>query len=118
MEKPCGSSVAVNGQLPLCLSASTEGFFLLRLHIQPRASANRFAGIQGEALKLRLTAPPVDGKANQAIIAFLADFFRLPQSALMLKSGHQSRFKTVLIRCSQKEYLVEKLQPVLMDTKR
>ena len=118
MEQQCGSSGVGAGQQPLCLSVSTAGGFLLRLHVQPRTSENRFAGMQGDALKLRLTAPPVEGKANQAIIAFLADFFRLPKSAFTIKNGHQSRFKTVLIHCHQEEYLIEKLQPVLIETKR
>lgn len=70
---------------------------LLRLHVQPRASANGLAGLQGDMLKLRLTTPPVDGKANKAVIAFLAKLFHLPKSALTIKSGQQSRSKTVLM---------------------
>lgn len=70
---------------------------LLRLHVQPRASANGLAGLQGDMLRLRLTTPPVDGKANKAVIAFLAKLFHLPKSALIIKSGQQSRSKTVLM---------------------
>lgn len=55
------------------------------------------AGLHGEALKLRLTTPPVDGKANKAVLAYLAKLLNLPKSALTLKSGHQSRTKTILI---------------------
>ncbi len=49
-------------------------------------------------LKLRLTTPPVDGKANKAVIAFLAKLFHLPKSAFVLKSGHQSRNKIIVIQ--------------------
>lgn len=80
-----------------CLQTLADGSLLLRLHVQPRAAANEWAGLQGDALKLRLTTPPVDGKANKAVIAYLAKFFRLPKSALFIKSGQQSRSKTVAI---------------------
>lgn len=84
-------------ELP-CLQNLPDGSLLLRLHVQPRASANALTGLQGDALKLRLTTPPVDGKANQAVIACLAKLFHLPKSALTIKSGQQSRSKTVVIK--------------------
>lgn len=65
--------------------------------MQPRASSNALAGLQGDQLKLRLTTPPVDGKANKAVITFLAKICHLPKSAFTLKSGHQSRSKTLLV---------------------
>lgn len=80
-----------------CLQMLPDGSLLLRLHVQPRASADGLAGMQGDMLKLRLTTPPVDGKANKAVIAFLAKIFHLPKSALVIKSGLQSRSKTVVI---------------------
>ena len=81
-----------------CLQYLPDGSLLLRLHVQPRAATNELAGLQGDALKLRLTTPPVDGKANKAVIAYLAKFFHLPKSALNIKSGQQSRIKTVVIK--------------------
>lgn len=80
-----------------CLHPQPDGSLLLRLHVQPRAATNGLAGIQGDLLKLRLTTPPVDGRANEAVIAYLAKLFRLPKSALTLVSGRQSRIKTVRI---------------------
>ncbi|MDD2465160.1 MAG: DUF167 domain-containing protein [Desulfobulbus sp.] len=80
-----------------CLDQHADGSITLRLHVQPRASANSLAGLQGDLLKLRLTTPPVDGKANKAVIAYLAKLFHLPKSAITLKSGHQSRSKTMVI---------------------
>jgi len=88
--------VVVQPEFP-CLQALPDGSLLLRLHVQPRAAANSVAGLQGDMLKLRLTSPPVDNKANQAVIAYLAKLFHLPKSALAIKSGHQSRSKTVSI---------------------
>jgi uncharacterized protein len=69
----------------------------LTLHIQPGARTTAFAGVHGDALKIRLAAPPVDGKANTALIAFLAEAFGLPRSAVVLKSGHSARRKVVAL---------------------
>ncbi|ADW16502.1 protein of unknown function DUF167 [Desulfobulbus propionicus DSM 2032] len=80
-----------------CLQRLADGSLLLRLQVQPRAAANHLAGLQGDMLKLRVTTPPVDGKANQAVVAYLAKLFHLPKSSVVLKSGHQSRGKTVVI---------------------
>ncbi|MBM9538168.1 DUF167 domain-containing protein [Desulfobulbus alkaliphilus] len=74
-----------------------DGSLLVRLHVQPRAASNGLAGLRGDALRLRLTAPPVDGKANTAVIAMLAKILGLPKSAVSLKSGHQSRTKSVVV---------------------
>ena len=67
----------------------------LRLHIQPGAKKTEVAGLYGEALKIRLAAPPVDGKANASLIAFLADQLGVPKSAGSLLSGESSRAKRV-----------------------
>ena len=70
---------------------------ILTLHIQPGARTTGFAGRHGEAMKLRLAAPPVDGKANKALLAFLADYCAVPKSAVELLSGQSSRAKRVRI---------------------
>ncbi len=69
----------------------------LRCRVQPRASANRIAGLYGSALKIALTAPPVDGKANAALCEFLAELFGLPKSAVCIASGTASRDKRVSV---------------------
>ena len=99
-------------QLP-CLQRTADGSLLLRLHVQPRAAHNQVAGLQGEALKLRLTSPPVDGKANKAVIAFLARLLDLPKSSLTLRSGLQSRTKTVRIENADEAQLRARLQTLL-----
>ena len=75
----------------------TDGQATLTLHIQPGAKKTEIAGEHGDALKIRLAAPPVDGRANKAVIAYLAKICHLPKSAFTLKSGHQSRSKTLLL---------------------
>lgn len=67
----------------------------LTLHIQPGAKKTEVAGIHGDALKIRLAAPPVDGKANAALIAFVADRLGLAKSSVSLKSGQTSRRKVL-----------------------
>lgn len=96
------------------LTVQTDGSLLLRLHVQPRAAQNRIAGLQGEALKLRLSAPPVDGKANKAVLAYLASLLSLPKSALSLKSGQQSRQKTVRVTGAGETSIRQILAPYLL----
>jgi uncharacterized protein len=69
----------------------------VELYIQPRASRNEMAGLHQGSLKLRLTAPPVEGEANRECIRFLADLLEVPRSQLRLMQGHKARRKTVLI---------------------
>lgn len=71
--------------------------FTLTLHIQPGAKKTECAGRHGDALKIRLAAPPVDGKANEALLRYLADALDLPRAAVTLKSGQSSRRKLVEI---------------------
>jgi uncharacterized protein (TIGR00251 family) len=69
----------------------------LRLHVQPRASRSELAGRHGDAIKVRLTAPPVDGAANEALLRFLASQLQVPRSALSLVAGGSGRSKVVAI---------------------
>ena len=71
---------------------------LLQLHVQPRASRDEFAGAHGDALKVRITAPPVDGKANALLVRFLAEQFDTPRAAVELVNGETGRRKTFRIR--------------------
>ena len=74
---------------------AADGCITLTLHIQPGAKKTEFAGLHGDALKIRLSAPPVDGKANEALIKFIAETLHLPKSAVNLKSGQTSRRKVL-----------------------
>ncbi|MCE5361929.1 DUF167 domain-containing protein [Pseudomonas anguilliseptica] len=75
---------------------------ILECHLQPKASRDEFAGLHGDRLKIRLTAPPVDGKANAHLLAFLASVFAVSKSQVSLKSGQQSRQKRVRIKKPQR----------------
>jgi len=79
------------------LREASDGSIVLTLHVQPGAKRTEFVGLHGEAMKLRLAAPPVDGKANAALCVFLAGFCAVPRSAVILISGETSRAKRVRI---------------------
>jgi uncharacterized protein (TIGR00251 family) len=68
------------------------------VHVQPRASRNELCGIMGEAIKVRLTSPPVEGAANRLCIEFFAALLHLAKSKVTIVSGEKSRLKTLRIR--------------------
>ena len=76
---------------------ATKDGVVLTLHIQPGAKKTEIVGLHGEALKIRLAAPPVDGKANEALLEFLAEKVGARRTALELVSGQTSRTKRVRI---------------------
>ena len=75
----------------LAIAAGTR----LRLRVQPRASRDEVAGVAGDALRVRLTAPPVDGAANEALVRLLADRLDVSRGSVALVSGHTGRNKVV-----------------------
>lgn len=80
--------------------------------VQPRARRNAITGTVGDALKLALTAPPVEGKANQDVIDFLADFFGIPRSSVTIASGKTSRLKVILVSGINAEQLRRRLEDI------
>lgn len=79
------------------LHESAEGV-IVTVHACPRASKTAVQGLHGAALKIRLNAPPVDGKANQTLLEFLAESLGVPIRSLCLVSGETSRQKRVLVK--------------------
>jgi len=80
-----------------CAVERSEGVEI-RIHIQPRASKTEIVGLHGEALKIRIASPPVDGQANAELSRFLARQLGIPQQCVQLISGGSSRQKRVLIK--------------------
>ena len=76
---------------------STSNGVLILLHLQPRASKNEIAGVHGDRLKIRLTAPPVDSKANEALRGFLAEKLGVSKNQVRIVKGEKSRKKDVAI---------------------
>lgn len=66
---------------------------LLRIRVQPRASRNEIVGLHGDTVRVRLSAPPVDGQANDELIRFLSQQLDVPRSAVRLVSWSQQSFK-------------------------
>jgi len=79
------------------ISDSTGGA-LIQVHASPRASKNQILGLHGDALKIRLKAPPVDGKANEALIEFLSQTLGIPPRQITLLSGQTSRKKRLKLQ--------------------
>ncbi|MBS1211643.1 MAG: protein Mettu [Proteobacteria bacterium] len=74
-----------------------NGALILDIHVQPRASRDEIAGVHGDRLKIRITAPPVDGKANRHLIAYLAKVFGVPKSDVTIVAGESGRDKRAQI---------------------
>jgi len=70
---------------------------LLSCHLQPRASKDEFCGLHGDSLKIRITAPPVDGRANAHLMKFLAKQFSVARGAITIVSGELGRQKRISI---------------------
>ncbi|HEY2170820.1 MAG TPA: DUF167 domain-containing protein [Candidatus Angelobacter sp.] len=85
--------------------------FSIKVH--PRARKNAITGTVGDALKLALTAPPVEGRANQAVIEFFADLFAIPRSSVTIASGETSRNKVVRISGLSRGSVEQRLSAVL-----
>jgi uncharacterized protein (TIGR00251 family) len=69
----------------------------LRVKVLPRASHTEVAGIQGDLIRIRLAAAPVDGAANQELLRYLAERLVVPKSAVQLVSGHTGRTKVLMV---------------------
>jgi uncharacterized protein (TIGR00251 family) len=79
-----------------------QDVLILNLHVQPKASKDEWSGLHGDRLKLRIKAAPIDGKANQHLIAFIADEFGVTKSACKLISGESGREKRIAITLPKK----------------
>ena len=81
----------------------------IEIRVQPRASRNAISGMRAGILRIRVTAPPVDGQANAAAIALLAQALDLPKSAIRLVRGASSREKTLAIESMSQEEVNRRL---------
>ncbi len=79
------------------ITQSRDGV-VVSVHASPKAARNEVQGLHGDALKVRLHAPPVDGKANDTLIRFVADRLRIPARNVTILSGETNRRKRLLIR--------------------
>jgi len=85
--------------------------FAVKVH--PRARENAITGATGDALKLAITAPPVEGKANQACIEFLAEFLNVPRASVTIVAGQSSRNKVIRVAGRTAAQIEERLRSVI-----
>ena len=95
--------------LPSFLRAHAGGV-LLAIKLQPRASRNEIGEALGEELKMKITAPPVDSAANEALVRWLAEILECPRGAVQLVRGQTSRHKTVTIAGLTPEAVLARLE--------
>jgi len=86
---------------------------LLLLKVQPRSSRNEIAGVLGQELKLKVTAPPVDAAANEAVIELLSELLHCPTRSVQIVRGKTSRHKQVLLVGSKVDAVCETLGAAL-----
>jgi uncharacterized protein len=87
-----------------------NGCVTFAVKIHPRAKKDAISGELGEALKLSLTAPPLEGRANQACIEFLAKLLKVARSSVTIASGHTNRNKVIRVAGVTGQYVRERLQ--------
>ena len=85
-----------------------------QVKVHPRAKKNAITGEIGETLKLALTAPPIEGRANEACVAFFADFLNVPRSSVTIAAGETSRNKLIRVSGLSAAQVETKLQSVLV----
>lgn len=78
------------------VSLTSDGL-VLRLYIQPKASRDSIIGLHGDELKVAITAPPIDGKANAHLVKYLAKQFRVAKSQVLVEKGELGRHKQIKI---------------------
>ena len=79
------------------LSPKSEEKIFLSVHIQPNASKNEVSGMINEMVKIKITAPPVDNKANNECLEFLSNILHIPKSKLQIHKGQKTRSKIIQI---------------------
>lgn len=91
------SGTALGKKLVFRMLSESRGAVRLALHVQPGAKRNSVVGVHGDALKIAVSAPPVDGKANDAICMFVAELLRVPARTVSVIAGATSRRKVLQI---------------------
>jgi len=86
---------------------------IFHIHVIPRSAKCGIAGIQGDALKIKITAPPVEGQANLECIRFLSDILSVKKNQVTIVSGHKSKKKTVAIEGLKREDVINILSGML-----
>ncbi|MBI3356780.1 MAG: YggU family protein [Nitrospirae bacterium] len=84
---------------------------VLSVHVQPRASRTECVGIHGDALKVRVAAPPIDGAANDELIRYIADRCTIPPTNVLIQAGTKGRHKRLCVKGVTAELVMARLLP-------
>ena len=87
-----------------------QGRVSFAVKVHPRAKKNAITGELGDAVKLSLTTPPIEGRANQACIDFFAKLLKVPRSSVTIASGQSGRNKVIRVAGVNPEYVMERLR--------
>jgi uncharacterized protein (TIGR00251 family) len=90
---------------------NSEDGAILTVHVQPKATRTACVGIHGDALKIRIAAPPIAGAANRELVRYLADELSLPTAAVHIESGENSRHKRVRLEGATAVHVMSRLMP-------
>ena len=97
--------------MPSLIVRDSKGGAVLTIHVQPKAARTACIGIHGEALKIRVAAPPVEGAANRELMRFLARELSLPVAAVHIESGGRGRYKRVRLEGRTSLQVMTRLMP-------
>ena len=95
--------------------AVKDGGVLIRIMVQPRASRNEIAGLQENELKIRLTATPVEGAANDLCRQFLSRQLHIPKRDITIAAGEKSRHKRLFVKTEKPDYICNLLKKWLVS---
>lgn len=87
----------------------SQGSVSFHVKVQPRSASNEIVGIEGDTLKVKLTSPPVEGKANESLIEFLSETLDAKRSSIKIVQGSKTRIKLLKIANMTKDQLLQKL---------
>ncbi|MBT8345297.1 MAG: DUF167 domain-containing protein [Desulfofustis sp.] len=99
--------------MSLAIGRSKDGYPTLNVYVQPRSSRNRCGGLHEYGLKIMVAAPPVEGKANKAAKAYLAELFGVKANTIVLASGEHARKKTFYFTSLSEDSLADRLNSLL-----
>jgi len=98
--------------------AAGDGGVSFYVQVQPRASCDAIEGEYADALKIRLTAPPVDDRANEALVRLLAEHLNVPRAAVRIVAGEKSRRKRAVVTGVKREQVLALLSAAKRPTKK
>ena len=87
----------------------------LNVHVQPNAKRNEILGFDGDILRLRVAAPPVEGKANKAVVALLSNVLHVPKSSISLTQGQKAKLKVFSIEGASLEGIKRKISSAVRE---